>query len=108
MTDTLNNFCDDELTDEEHEALIAISEHAVAPPLSPAASAVLKAANKYATQAWSGATYERYIHGVTAALRTAAEQIEDLYCENLVIDDSDGIVFGLRQLMIIADELESL
>lgn len=99
---------DYELTDEEHEALLLKSEHAIAPPLSPAASAVLKAANKYATQAWSGATYERYIHGVVASLRVAAEQIEDLYCENLVIDDSDGIVFGLRQLMLIADELEAL
>lgn len=92
MTDTLNNFCDDELTDEEHEALMLKSEHAVAPPLSPAASAVLKAANKYATQAWSGATYERHIRGVANSLRAAA-----LYCKR------DRV-----QLMAIADELENL
>ena len=34
---------DYELTDEEHEALVLISEHAVVPPLSPAAQAVLNA-----------------------------------------------------------------
>ena len=41
-----------------------------------------------------------------ANMRAAAEQIEDLYCADLVIDDSDGAVFVLRQLMLIADELE--
>ena len=44
---------------------------------------------------------------LAAALRAAAEQIEDLYCADLVIDDSDGAVFVLRQLMLIADELEA-
>lgn len=45
-------------------------------------------------------------HGcLAAALRAAAQQIEDLYCADLVIDDSDGAVFVLRQLMLIADEL---
>jgi hypothetical protein len=44
---------------------------------------------------------------LAAALRATAEQIEDLYCADLVIDDSDGAVFVLRQLMLIADELEA-
>jgi hypothetical protein len=46
-------------------------------------------------------------NAIAAALRAAAEQIEDLYCADLVIDDSDGAVFVLRQLMLIADELEA-
>ena len=44
---------------------------------------------------------------IAAALRAAAEQIEDLYCADLVIYDSDGAVFVLRQLMLIADELDA-
>ena len=41
-----------------------------------------------------------------AALRAAADQIETLYCDGDV-EDSPGIVFALRQLMLIADELEA-
>lgn len=40
-----------------------------------------------------------------AVLRVVANQIEDLYCDSDV-EDSPGIVFALRQLMLIADELE--
>jgi hypothetical protein len=43
--------------------------------------------------------------GLAAALRAAAEQIEDLYCESDV-DDSNGVVFAMRHLVLIADELE--
>lgn len=66
--------------------------------LSPAAQAVL--------DAYRDADID---DAVTAAavLRAAAEQIEDLYCADLVIDDSDGAVFVLRQLMLIADELKA-
>jgi hypothetical protein len=44
-------------------------------------------------------------NALAAALRTAAEKIEDLYCDS-DIDDSEGVVFALRQLMLIANELE--
>jgi len=40
-----------------------------------------------------------------AAIRAAADQIETLYCDGDV-EDSPGIVFALRQLMLIANELE--
>ena len=40
-----------------------------------------------------------------AALRAAAEQVENMYCDNDV-EDSPGVVFAMRQLMLIADELE--
>ena len=43
---------------------------------------------------------------IAAALRAAAEKIEDLYCDS-DIDSSDGVVFAMRQLMIMATELES-
>lgn len=73
--------------------------------LSPAAQAVLKVACIH-----HGLFNEEIIQRrrmVAAALRAAAEQIEDLYCADLVIDDSDGAVFVLRQLMLIAAELEA-
>ena len=42
-----------------------------------------------------------------AVLRAAAEKIEDLYCDSDV-EDSGGIVFALRQLLLIAEELENV
>lgn len=51
-----------------------------------------------------GSRFTRKI--IAAALRTAAEQIEDQYCDS-DIDDSDGAVFVLRRLMLLADELEA-
>ena len=67
-------------------------------PLSPAAQAVLDATGTSSLQ-WC----VRPI--AAAALRAAADQIEDLYCDSDV-GDSDGVVFALRQLMLIADELD--
>jgi hypothetical protein len=43
--------------------------------LSPAAQAVLDAANASATNAWSDATHQRFRTGVAAALRAAADQL---------------------------------
>ena len=65
--------------------------------LSPAAQAVRKA--YYSTDDdFAGPA-------LAAALRAAAEQIEDLYCESDV-DSADGVVFAMRQLVLIAAELE--
>ena len=78
MTDQLM----DDLTNEEHEALLLMSEHAIAPPLSPAAQAVVAAA--YALPLKNGQP------DIAAALCTAA-----LYCKR------DAAI-----LLAIADELE--
>jgi hypothetical protein len=68
--------------------------------LSPVAQAVLDAY-------WDDAPLESGARcGLAAALRAAAEKIEDLYCESDV-ESSDGVVFALRQLVLIADELEA-
>ncbi len=74
---------DYELTDEESEALLLKSEHAILPPLSPAAKSVLDAYRDADID--DGAT-------AAAVLRAAA-----LYCKR------DRI-----QLMSIADELEQV
>ena len=76
--------------------------------LSPAAHAILTAVTQRqyscdpidVPEATGRIKYE-----AAAALRAAAEKIEDLYCESDV-DSSDGVVFAMRQLVLIADELE--
>jgi len=72
-------------------------------PLSPTAQAVLDAYFTHADLLNREVTHEEML---AAALRAAAEKIEDLYCESDV-DSSDGVVFALRQLVLIADELKS-
>jgi hypothetical protein len=67
--------------------------------LSPAAQAVRKA--YYSTDDDLAGP------ALAAALRAAAEKIEDLYCESDV-DSADGVVFAMRQLVLIANELEAL
>jgi hypothetical protein len=78
--------------------------------LSPAARAVLTAVTltKYDVPPEGLPAFaEEMAPLLAAALRATAQQVEDLYCDDLVIDDSDGAVFVLRQLMLIADELEA-
>jgi hypothetical protein len=60
----------DDLTNEEHEALLLMSEHGIAAPLSPAAKAVLDAATQYEI---NPECYSREI--AAAALRAAADQV---------------------------------
>jgi len=72
--------------------------------LFPAVQAVINAAVE------AGGGYGRatpVLHArLAAALRAAADQIENLYCDGDV-EDSPGIVFAWRQLMLIANELET-
>ena len=65
MTDILDDSYESDLTDEEHEGLILISEHAIAKPFSPAAQAVLAA---YRSTHLS-------VNNLAAALRAAAYQV---------------------------------
>ena len=71
--------------------------------LSPAAQAVLDAA----TEGFWQTSLNSEGNGAAAALRAAADQIEDLYCESDV-DSADGVVFAMRQLVLIAAELGPL
>ena len=92
--DILDKLPDEELTEEEHEALLLRSEHAIGPPLSPAARAVLDAFNE-------GWNYKDDITewNVAAALRAAADQVVPEKLES----------YGIRyELLRIAGELEQL
>ena len=72
--------------------------------LSPQAQAVLDAFLDSPVDA--GNYYATRSRQIAASLRATAEQIENLYCDDDV-EDSPGIVFAMRQLMLIADELEA-
>ena len=89
MTDQLM----DDLTNEEHEALLLMSEHAIAPPLSPAAKAVLDAA--YALPLKNGQP------NIAAVLRAAADQFNS-------VEAMPGAPFCRNKLLAIANELENI
>ena len=72
--------------------------------LSPQAQAVLDAFLDSPVDA--GNYYATRSRQIATSLRATAEQIENLYCDDDV-EDSPGIVFAMRQLMLIADELEA-
>ena len=92
--DIMDKLPDEELTEEEHEALLLRSEHAIGPPLSPAALAVLNAARQYEI---NPECYSREIAATT--LRTAADQVVPEKLES----------YGIRyELLRIAGELEQL
>jgi hypothetical protein len=79
--------------------------------LSPAAQAVLDAANASATNAWSDATHQRFRSGVAAALRSAADQVVPPSLETEFYDRNPSLTLQkaveIRQrLLAIAAELE--
>ena len=98
MTDIFDKLPDEELTDEEHEALLLRSEHAIGPPLSPAARAVLDAFGKHPLD--YDCPSQGLLYGaLPAALRAAADQVVPEKLES----------YGIRyELLRIAGELEAL
>ena len=107
MTDILDKLPDYELTDEEHEALLLRSEHAIGPLLSPAARAVLDAFGKHPLD--YDCPSQGLLYGaLPAALRAAADQVvptDELYARSCCEFTADSI---RNALLAIADELEQL
>ena len=98
MTDILDDSYESDLTEEEHERLILMSEHAVAKPLSPAAQAVL--------DAYRNAPIE---DEATAAAVIRAAAIH-LYCEEYETCGGASYALMIEQedLLALAAELEAL
>lgn len=67
--------------------------------LSPAALAVMTAANASATNAWSDATHQRFRSGVAAALRAAVAHTQQHHGHDVWECDAN-------ELLAIAAELE--
>jgi len=93
------------LTNEEHERLLLMSEHAIAPPLSPAAQAVLDASSDASVgEGWNA---DRL--AIAAALRAAADQVVPHEAEPLwwqPVRPSFNRQRLRRQFLAIAAELE--
>lgn len=70
----LDNLGDEELSPEEHEQLLLISEHAIAPPLSPAARAVFQAFNSKFEWIEDGVPGPQF-NAIAAALHAAADEV---------------------------------
>lgn len=97
MTDILDDSYESDLTEEEHERLILMSEHAIAPPLSPAAQAVLIG--------FRAVPDLRDGPSIAGALRAAADQMR--YTDQLGLTGFGGYTQAQDQILAIADELEA-
>jgi hypothetical protein len=110
MTDILHDSYESDLTEEEHERLILMSEHAIAPPLSPAASAVFQAFNSKFDWVDDGVPGPQF-NAIAAALRAAADQAAPEKQLEDIAYIHESYVYGMRDalaiLQIIADELEA-
>ena len=95
MTDILDDAYESDLTEEESGQLLLMSEHAIAPPISLAAEAVLDAALPHMVHRYS----------VAAALRAAADQMR--YTDQLGLTGFGGYIQAQDQILAIADELEA-
>lgn len=91
MTDILDDSYESDLTEEEHERLILMSGHAVAPPLSLEARNIFEAFNSKFEWIEDGVPGPQF-KSLAAALRAAA-----LFCKR------DKLI-----LLSIADEFEAL
>lgn len=94
MIDIMDASYESDLSDEEHERLLLMSEHAIAPRLSPAAQAVWKAFNQD-----EAGVFVDYGDKLAAALRAAADQVVPESC----FESDDAIRVAL---LAIAAELE--
>ena len=105
MTDILDDAYESDLTDEEHERLILMSEHAIAKPLSPAAQAVFHAFNSKFDWVEDGVPGPQF-NSIAAALRAAAYQVAP--ARPVLYSCCEHYEQSIRhKLLAIASELES-
>ena len=110
MTDILDDTYESDLTDEEHERLILMSEHAIAKPLSTEARKVFEAFNSKFDWVEDGVPGPQF-NAIAAALRAAVNEV----APEKTIEDIDyvhqsyvvGYKDALYEILIIANELEA-
>ena len=87
----------DDLANEEHEALLLISEHAIAAPLFPAAQTVLERAMEF-----SGPAFERLVRQMLGeAIRSVVAHTQQHRGNDVWTCDAD-------EILAIAAKLEAL
>ena len=99
----------DTLSNEEHGRLLLMSEQAIAPPLSPAARAVLNAA----TEGFWSSSLSSEGNGAAAVLRAVADQVVPPSLEAEFYDRNPSLTLQKAmeirsELLAIANELEGL
>lgn len=107
--DILDKLPDEELSEEEHEALLLMCGHGIGPTLSPAAHAVLYATHK------AMAEHQFALSGVPDYRQVAAAAIRALANHNTPAWDGIGpachwtpVPRTRQELLNIADELEGV
>lgn len=106
MTDILDDSYESDLTEEEHERLILMSEHAIAPPLSPAARAVFQAFNSKFDWVDDGVPGPQF-NAIAAALRAAANHLRSEEFETCG-GASYALMIEVDDLISLAEELEAI
>jgi hypothetical protein len=106
MTDILDDSYESDLTEEEHERLILMSEHAIAPPLSPAAQAVFHAFNSKFDWVDDGVPGPQF-EAIAAAIRAAADQVVPVPIEAQTPEEHWALLGVKNRLLAIADELKT-
>jgi hypothetical protein len=96
MTAILDDSYESDLTEEEHERLILMSEHAIAKPLSSAAYEVVRAAHAVD---WVNTK------ALAAALRAAADQVVPVPINAQTSEEHWALLGVKNRLLAIADEL---
>lgn len=105
MTNILDDAYESDLTDEEHEQLILISEHAIAPPLSPAARSVFESFNSKFEWVEDGVPGPQF-KAIAAVIRAAAlETYSEEY--ETCSGDSYSLMIDVDDLLAIAAEFEA-
>ena len=107
MTDILDDSYERDLTDEEHESLILMSEHAITKPLSTKARKVFEAFNSEFDWVEDGLPGPQF-NAIAAALRAAADQVVPVPINAQTPEEHWALLGVKNRLLSIADELESL
>ena len=90
----------DDLTNEEHEALLLISEHAIAAPLLPAAQAVLERAMEF-----SGPAFERLVRQMLGeAIRSVVAHTQQHRGNDVWTCDADEILAIVAKLEALPND----
>ena len=105
MSDILDDSYESDLTDEEHERLILMSEHAIAKPLSTEARKVFEAFNSEFDWVEDGVPGPQF-KAIAAALRAAALHLHAEEVETCG-GASYALVIEIDDLIALADELEA-
>lgn len=110
MIDILDDSYESDLTEEEHERLMLMSEHAIAKPLSTEARKVFEAFNSKFEWVEDGVPGPQF-SAIAAALRAAIKEvtpektIEDIsYVHQSYVD---GYKDALYEILILANEIET-